>query len=76
MKVDRPGLYSLEVNIVAWHILMNELSRGHAEEIVKAALVPGFSRVDIQILVEQLIACSLTDWFVASLLRHRQEDLT
>ena len=50
------------MNIVAWRFLLEEICREHDYMLVEAAFAPGFVRVDVQILVNQLIACYLTDW--------------
>ena len=64
---DSPGLYSREVNEAAWRLLLEEMYYLQVEEIVQAMLQPSFPRIDVQILVNQLIACSLTNWFVRPL---------
>lgn len=56
-------MYSREVNIVAWHLMLEELLRGNAQNVVDGLSQKAIIRVDIQVFVQQLVACSLAGWY-------------
>lgn len=67
-RCDSLGLYSRDVNVLAWHIMLVELSRGHTEELIHALFQPYMTHADIQIYMQQLIVCHLAKWSAQDLL--------
>ena len=63
-RYDSLGLYSRDVNVLAWHIMLVEMSRGHTEEIIHALFQPHMTHTDVQVYVQQLVVCHLAKWSV------------
>ena len=57
-----PGLYSQEINVIAWRLLLIEIYRDHISEVLAALFQPQITRGDVQTLIQQLAACALTNW--------------
>lgn len=59
----RPGLYPRQINMLAWNLMLNELSHATADQIVGSLFQPGWTRMDVQIFIKQLAGCHLSNWY-------------
>ncbi|TCD71403.1 hypothetical protein EIP91_010109 [Steccherinum ochraceum] len=62
VELQRPGLYPQDITVGAWNLMLVELGRRHEEQLLHAFSGPQLTPTDLQIFVEQLSICALSEW--------------